>query len=210
MSYLQALLAAPLPDWEPVEAQVARLTLEPGQVLFRAGDHHPYIYVLVNGVIKLMVPRPTGEPALASIARAGDLVASLHGLLPQGFPDHYYSDVRTIRVDEAADFDRVDQTAVAATGGTLERVHFSVLLKAMSASGPWGVAGFRALALHTLARERRARDLLYLSAEERYRNFLDTLPELVGVLPQKDIANYIGVTPVGLSRIVHRVRADQR
>lgn len=35
-----------------------------------------------------------------------------------------------------------------------------------------------------------------LTAEDRYRHFLRRYPDLVGVLPQKDIGNYVGVTPV--------------
>jgi CRP-like cAMP-binding protein len=62
------------------------------------------------------------------------------------------------------------------------------------------------MALHAMGQERRARDLLTLSAQERYLNFLVQAPELIGLLPQKDIAAYIGVTPVGLSRIAARSR----
>ena len=47
------------------------------------------------------------------------------------------------------------------------------------------------------------------TAEERYRNFRVNYPDLLGVLPQKDIGSYIGVTPVGISRIATRVRAQQ-
>ncbi|MBK6302313.1 MAG: hypothetical protein IPF40_15250 [Actinomycetales bacterium] len=49
-----------------------------------------------------------------------------------------------------------------------------------------------------------------LTAEDRYRHFLRRYPDLVGVLPQKDIGNYVGVTPVGISRIAARVRDEDR
>ena len=47
------------------------------------------------------------------------------------------------------------------------------------------------------------------------RQFLDPIflrryPDLLGVLPQKDIGSYIGVTPVGISRIAARVREEAR
>ena len=45
--------------------------------------------------------------------------------------------------------------------------------------------------------------------EERYRQFLEDHDDLVGVVPQKDIARYLGVTPVGLSRIATRVRKGE-
>ena len=72
------------------------------------------------------------------------------------------------------------------------------------------MAGYHAMALYALSQERRVRDLLTLSAEDRYVNFLVDVPEMIGVLPQKDIAAYVGVTPVGLSRIATRVREVSR
>lgn len=45
-----------------------------------------------------------------------------------------------------------------------------------------------------------------MSAEARYRSFLETYPDLAMRIPQKDLARHLGVTPVGLNRIVRRVR----
>lgn len=55
-------------------------------------------------------------------------------------------------------------------------------------------------------KERRERELLTLSAEGRYRAFLEASPDLERRIPQKELARYLGVTPVGLNRIVARVR----
>jgi len=72
----------------------------------------------------------------------------------------------------------------------------------------WAVAMFNAVTLHSLVKERRERELLILTPEQRYRRFLEDYPDLIGVVSQKDIASYLGVTPVGLSRIASRVRKD--
>ncbi|MCH2080912.1 MAG: Crp/Fnr family transcriptional regulator [Saprospiraceae bacterium] len=44
-----------------------------------------------------------------------------------------------------------------------------------------------------------------LSAEERYLRFIDKRPKLTQVIPQYLIASYLGVTPVGLSKIRRRL-----
>ena len=44
-------------------------------------------------------------------------------------------------------------------------------------------------------------EFLSLSAEARYRLLLDRSPELVTRLKQRDIARYLGITPVALRRI---------
>lgn len=52
---------------------------------------------------------------------------------------------------------------------------------------------------------RRERDLLMMNAEQLYRRFAETSPDLLQRVPQKDLAAYLGVTAVGLNRIVKRV-----
>ena len=53
--------------------------------------------------------------------------------------------------------------------------------------------------------QNREYELLCLSAEERYVRHLDNTPELFDLVTQNEIARYLGVTPVGLSRIKKRL-----
>ena len=60
----------------------------------------------------------------------------------------------------------------------------------------------RKLAERVLIRkELRTRNLLLLSAKERYRHFVEDRPDLVQRVPLYHIASYLGVTDVHLSRI---------
>jgi CRP-like cAMP-binding protein len=56
-----------------------------------------------------------------------------------------------------------------------------------------------------LQQERRQRELLLDDATTRYRSFLTEHAELAGRLTQRQIASYVGVTPVALSRIRARL-----
>ena len=56
-----------------------------------------------------------------------------------------------------------------------------------------------------ISKERRERELLMLSAEERYRLFLGRYKHLEKRIPQYQIAAYLGITPVALSRIRRRL-----
>ena len=57
-----------------------------------------------------------------------------------------------------------------------------------------------------VAKEQREYEFLQLSAEERYRLVCEQFPSLVQHIPQHQIASYIGITPVALSRIRGRRR----
>jgi len=52
-----------------------------------------------------------------------------------------------------------------------------------------------------MKKEARERELLILSAEERYRSFLYEYPDIEKRIKQHLIASYLGITPVALSRI---------
>lgn len=54
----------------------------------------------------------------------------------------------------------------------------------------------------------REAQLLTLSPEERYRAFLTEHADLLPRLPQHQVASYLGISPVSLSRIRARIRAD--
>lgn len=57
----------------------------------------------------------------------------------------------------------------------------------------------------SLKKEKREYELLCRTAEERYRGFCQDEPELAHRLSQMDIARYLGVTPIALSRIKKRI-----
>jgi len=52
-----------------------------------------------------------------------------------------------------------------------------------------------------VATHQRIADSLSSSAEERYLKFIKTYPKLFEIVPQNQIASYLGITPQSLSRI---------
>jgi CRP-like cAMP-binding protein len=59
-------------------------------------------------------------------------------------------------------------------------------------------------------KETRERELLILTAEERYRSFLNEKPVLESRIKQHFIASYLGITPVALSRIRRTMGVSNR
>ncbi len=68
----------------------------------------------------------------------------------------------------------------------------------------------RFVELHFVNKEQREYEFLQLSAEERYRRFCAERPEHLAHIPQHQVASYIGITPVALSRIRARVTRKSR
>jgi CRP-like cAMP-binding protein len=56
----------------------------------------------------------------------------------------------------------------------------------------------------------RVEHLLFMSAEERYLEFLRTRPHIAQRVPQQYIATYLGITPISLSRIRAKLMAGSK
>lgn len=68
----------------------------------------------------------------------------------------------------------------------------------------------RFVELHFVGKEQREYEFLQLSAEERYRQFCAERPEHLAHIPQHQVASYIGITPVALSRIRARLTKKKK
>lgn len=201
----------PLPDWEGLDEATESISADAGQVIFDRGTEHPYVYVVLDGSVKLLAIDERGNEHLVGLARAGELVASVGALAPQGLARYVDEDLLGGNWSAESAMGTTDIRAVAIRPCRLERVDFRVVhAKMREHGGTWAVAVFNAALHYALVEEHRARQFLMLTAEDRYRHFLRRYPDLVGVLPQKDIGNYVGVTPVGISRIAARVRDEDR
>lgn len=201
----------PLPQWETVAAEVETLEFPAGEVIFDRGEAHPFVYVVLRGAAKLIAPDARGEEHLVGLARAGELLASVQSLAPHGLAAYVDQDLLGAGWAASDSMGTSNSRAVAVTDCLTARVDFRLIHAMMRAhGGTWAVAVFNAATHYALVEEHRARQLLMLTAEERYWHFLIRYPDLVGVLPQKDVGSYIGVTPVGISRIASRVREERR
>lgn len=162
---------------------VQRRALAKGEVVFRQGDQSRDIYVLRRGLVKLFYLTHDGKEWIKSfIADAG-----------------VFGSRRSQMTGQTSAFTAacLEPSEVLVLGydrfrATLEQ-DASLLTLFLEMS--------EAMALK---KEVREHDLLCLSAEARYRRFIAEHGDLARRLMLVDVARYLGVTPVALSRIRRR------
>ncbi len=182
---LEQLAGSLLPEWATMRDSIRVIELEPRGTLFTQESEHPFIYVVRRGLLKNIYLREDGEEWVKSFIHEGMFFASFPALQPGG---------------------RTSFSAVAIESTTVERMPFAPLDALAHRHLAWGSLMQRALMIFAERKEKRERELLTLSPEERYRAFVSETPELAERIPQKDLARYLGLTPVGLNRIAKRVR----
>jgi CRP-like cAMP-binding protein len=158
-------------------------TAKKGEEVFRPGDEQT-MFAIEWGLVKLCFISGEGKEWIRSFAAAPGV----------------FSQVYLQRPDEDTTF-----SAIALEDSSFIAYPYPLLVKIGAENPDLVKAGFEVIQSYLLQRERRARNMLSLSAEESYRDFLQEHADIATRLTQADISRYLGVTPVALSRIRQRM-----
>lgn len=160
------------------------LTLSAESLVFRQGDADRNLYLLRWGVLKAFYTTEDGKEMIKSLLLPGDMIGSL-----------------TSAYSKAA----CSFTLECLTDCELTRLPFDLVQDKSRLDLNLATAVNDFLLQFAMRKERREFELLCLTAEDRYRNLLEKQPSLFEHINQYDIARYLGITPVALSRIKKRV-----
>jgi len=184
---LTELAGGPLPDWHMLAPNLRRLTVPRGSYLFRPDERQPHIFFIVSGVIKMVYETADGNEWIKGFACENRFFASMNALQPNGLTSF---------------------AALALTDVSVERIAYSAMQQLAERHPTWQRAICKGLEIYGARKEKRERELLTQTPEQRYLGFLTENATLESRISSKDLARYIGVTPVSLSRI--RARLHQR
>jgi CRP-like cAMP-binding protein len=160
------------------------ISLERGEHLFRQGDGDGALYLVQEGLLKAYYLTSDGKEQIKSFMEAGKIIGSLTAAY-EGSPNTF--SLMALEPAELVKFSFDDMRLLSKTTPDIaERMTDLLLSLAMK-------------------KERREYELLCLSAEERYQLLLERSPNLPMRVTQQDIALYLGITPVALSRIKKRL-----
>ena len=165
------------------------ITVSRGSHVFMQGDEDQALYVVRAGLLKASYIDAEGRETIKSFLQTGDVIGSLTSAYSKStcsFDLTCLSECKLNRLD----FDQLRKEA--ADDLTLAGQMIELLLA------------------FAMKKERREYEFLCLSAEERYRLMIERSPDLVRQLTQNDIARYLGITPVALSRIRGRIAGKHR
>lgn len=173
---------------DEVLGAVGVTTLRPRAAAFHAGDARARVYLVRSGLLKQAYVDDDGAEWIKSFAGPGDLFACL----------------------DALDGGVASFASIALEPSVVEWIEWRVIERVAARDVVWEHAvrlGFQALARRKVHRER---DLLMLTPEQLYRALVAETPDVAARVPQRDLAAYLGVTAVGLNRIVKRCGGPRR
>ncbi len=181
-----ARAVAPLaPQAGPLAAASEARTYAKGADLLRAGDVAEHLYFVHRGLLRYYFVDPeSGDERTGQFFDEGQVYTDAASFIA-GIPA-----TQSVQALERTEVLRIPRTAIYAAyhaDPAMERFGRLMLEEAL------------------VGAQRRAANLLRLTADERYRAFEQTRPEVARRVPQYLIASYLGITPEALSRIRGRV-----
>lgn len=163
------------------------LPLKPkkGEAVFRQGELDAHLYFIETGLLKANYVREDGKELIKSFLKENDIIASLSACAA-GEPSTF--------------------TLMCLENCSLRKLAFSDVVQVSSSTSDVGRVAMDFLIKLAMKKERREFEFLCLDAEARYEILQRREPDLIKRLTQNDIAKYLGITPVALSRIRSRIR----
>ena len=184
-------MLAPLPDeeWDAMFRKMRRRTLRPGEHFVKAGGNPQPVAFVVRGLLKAWYTTRTGKEHIRVFLPENTVGAAYVALLRGDATSEV--NLTALEPTEVVVFDWADYVA--------RRSHHWA----------WQQIGRIVAESAYLLRERRQYELAVLSAEDRLASFLEQFPGLAARISQKDLACFLGITPVSLSRIRGRSRGGR-
>ena len=181
------LAGVDLPEVDQLARFTSQCNLKAGERLFHSAEHKPFVYIVNRGVVKLVYETPAGDSWIKSFVGQGICFASLTALQDKGLTSF---------------------SVYALVDSVIEQVEYRALQQLADQYIEWQRAISNAFKFYGQRKEQREMELLTLSPEERYLNFIQQYAHLLPLIKQRDIASYIRITPVALSRIRARIKAS--
>lgn len=171
-----------IPMIDQLIAIATRRVLTKRSLLIQRGDTKGSLFFIQEGLVKTYYETEDGKEFVKSFIAGGDFIACMQSVISKS-PSTF--------------------SAICLKDCTIFEITRTALYQALDTDTQF-VKMLNALLIKVAAKkEQREYELLCLSAEQRYRAFCEREPILAENLSQKDIAHYLGISPVSLCRIRH-------
>lgn len=165
-----------------------RCQKDKGMYVFRQGEADRSLYFVESGLLKAYYTSAEGKVFIKSFILENDIISSLAASHSEG--DCTFS-------------------LICLEPSTLIEIPFAVIREHSANDLEIANELVEVLLNFAMKKERREYEFLCLSAEQQFLRLVETTPTLLDKVTQNDIAAYLGVTPVGLSRIKKRTQQER-
>ncbi len=157
-----------------------------GDLIMEAGSHSKEVFYFNNGLARMYVIKENGDEVTVGFRRENQVIGSYDTIL----------------------FERTNQVYIQALEPTTTlSIDYDTIFEIMYKSPVLMKNLYLVFADLLKTTITRLESFVLLTPEERYFDFVKNNPELVKRIHDKHLANFLGITPVSISRIKSRQTA---
>ncbi len=160
------------------------LKKDKGDYVFRQGDTNTSLYFVESGLLKASYTSADGKSFVKSFLLPTAIIGSLTSAYAQ----------------QTCSF-----SLLCLEASVLTEIPFNILQKYSREDIELANNTIEVLLSFAMKKEQREFEFLCLSAQDRFTKLMETSPELLEKVTQNDLAAYLGITAVALSRIKGRM-----
>jgi len=175
---------SPIPKsiWDDVKDKFKEKTIYKNEHLFRVDEWVNDFYFLIDGIARYYYLTIDGKDFNKSFAyKKGHLLSSISSVIKQ----------------EKSPF----SVEVLSESFTVLYISYEEFINIASKYPQWNKLIFKIYEKLIIKKEKREADFLLLNATKRYEKFLKEYTPIVNIVPNYQIAAFLGITEVALSRI---------
>jgi CRP-like cAMP-binding protein len=183
-AFFNQVLVAPIPsqEWEAFVPGVHEQIVAKGQSFAKIGGTSHEVGFVIEGLLKIYYLDFDGKVAIRNFCAEDSLVCPYSSVL-SGTPSNV--EIEAVEPSKLLVF------------------KYSHISKGFGRHACWEELGRKIAETNYILRERREYQLLTQDAATRYASFQSDFKALHGRLTQNDIASYLGISYVSLSRIIN-------
>ncbi len=170
-------------DIRTISESFSSITIPKNTMLEVENTSTKYLYFIINGYVRVFYTKE-GEERTTQINCPSGFITSFQSFITNS---KAYDNVQTIS----------ECNLLRVTKDSLDKLNKNVK--------DWGIYGEKIYEQALIYNEDRTRDMILLTAEERYLKLMKTQPDIIQNVSLQYIASYIGIKPESLSRIRRQI-----
>lgn len=186
--YLNRIVPIPAEEWPRLRESIGITTLRASDYFVKASDKADHIGFVLAGLLKKFYRTEDGKEFIKDFSVEKCLVTAYSSLL-QNTPS------------------RLNIQAIEPT--VLLVIPYAKFISLYRLHPCWQELGRKIAENLFIEREQREWELLLFPAKDRYRIFEERYPNLLARVPQYEIASYLGISPISLSRLIGKKQSKK-
>lgn len=170
-------------EWIEFSNQFVQTEVEKGKILCEPGHDSDKFHVVLKGIIRNYDVDADGKEFTKIFRGPGGLIGPYAEIL-SGTQIKYY--IQAVTDAEIIIF---------------EYKHFARMMEKYKS---WETLGRRFAELNYLEKEKKEYELMHFNAEQRYDSFKIEYKNLTDLIPQYQVASYLGISPEALNRLIKK------